>query len=59
MQHEELWMILVLRIDNCDFSVNSLVFTLLSIYLELHDISYIMIHQMKAEILNYRLIPMT
>ena len=47
-----------LRIDNCDFHVISLVFTVFLIFLRLHDISDVMIHQMKAEILSYRMIIM-
>ena len=46
----------MLRIDNGDFRVNSTVLTLLSISPRLHDIFYIMIHQMEAEILSYRMI---
>ena len=49
-------LISLLRIDNGDFRVNSIVFTFPLIYLGLHDISYAMIHQMKAEILSYRMI---
>ena len=48
-----------LRIDNRDFRVNGLVFTFLLIYLKLYDIFYTKIHQMKAEIIGYRIIPMT
>ena len=47
-----------LRIDNGDFHVNSFVFTFSLIYLKLLDIFYTMIHQMKAEIIRYRIIPM-
>ena len=50
------FIITILRIDNGDFRVNSLVFTFSLIYLVLHDIYYAMIHQMKAEILIYRMI---
>ena len=47
----------VLRIDNGDFHVNSLVFTFLLISPYLHDISDIMIHQIRAEILGcYRMV---
>ena len=46
----------VLRIDNGDFRLNSLVFTLLLIFPLLHDIFDILIHQIKAEILSYRMV---
>ena len=47
---------LPLRIDNGDIQVNSLVFTYLLIFSQLHDISDIMIHHIKAEILGYRMV---
>ena len=48
-----------LRIDNGDFHVNGLVFTFLLIYLKLYDISYTIIHHMKAEIIGFQITPMT
>ena len=45
-----------LRIDNGDFQVNGCVFTVLLIYLSLHDIADIMKHQIEAEIISYLMI---